>query len=166
MDIILPLVAEREPTVLRKPGQRPLHYPPVPPQLFRTFHALSGYASVDATFLERLRTLLIVVGFVGVQLRGTLPYCWSRYEKARLGPRNRGRGRLCGKRHNHGVRQRNGPPGQPLFGINTNNGGRIVIFAGGLPLMCNIEVIGAIGVSGGIVDQDQEVTQTGVAAFE
>ncbi|MBA2442646.1 MAG: heme-binding protein, partial [Rubrobacter sp.] len=26
-------------------------------------------------------------------------------------------------------------PGQPLFGINTTNGGRIVIFDGGIPLM-------------------------------
>lgn len=32
--------------------------------------------------------------------------------------------------------------------------------------MCDVEVIGAIGVSGDTVDQDQEVTQAGVAAFE
>ncbi len=57
-------------------------------------------------------------------------------------------------------------PGQPLFGINTTNGGRIVIFAGGLPLTRDGEVVGAIGVSGGTVDQDQEVAQAGVAAFE
>ncbi len=57
-------------------------------------------------------------------------------------------------------------PGQPLFGINTTNGGRIVIFAGGLPLVRDGEVVGAIGVSGGTVDQDQEVAEAGVAAFE
>ena len=56
-------------------------------------------------------------------------------------------------------------PGQPLFGINTTNGGRIVIFAGGIPLMRGGEVIGAIGVSGGTVDEDEEVAEAGVAAL-
>ena len=56
-------------------------------------------------------------------------------------------------------------PGQPLFGINTTNGGRIVIFAGGIPLMRDGEVVGAIGVSGGTVDEDHEVGEAGVAAF-
>lgn len=56
-------------------------------------------------------------------------------------------------------------PGQPLFGINTTNGGRIVIFAGGIPLVRDDEVVGAIGVSGGTVDQDHEVAEAGVAAF-
>ena len=56
-------------------------------------------------------------------------------------------------------------PGQPLFGINTTNGGRIVIFAGGIPLMRDGEVAGAIGVSGGTVDEDHEVAEAGVAAF-
>ena len=56
-------------------------------------------------------------------------------------------------------------PGQPLFGINTTNGGRVVIFAGGGPLMRDGEVIGAIGVSGGTVDEDEEVAEAGVAAL-
>ena len=56
-------------------------------------------------------------------------------------------------------------PGQPLFGINTTNGGRIVIFAGGIPLMRGDELVGAIGVSGGTVDEDHEVAEAGVAAF-
>ncbi len=56
-------------------------------------------------------------------------------------------------------------PGQPLFGINTTNGGRIVIFAGGIPLMRDGEVIGAVGVSGGTVDEDEEVAEAGVAAL-
>ncbi len=56
-------------------------------------------------------------------------------------------------------------PGQPLFGINTTNGGRIVIFAGGVPLTRDGEVIGAIGVSGGTVDEDEEVAEAGVAAL-
>ena len=57
-------------------------------------------------------------------------------------------------------------PGQPLFGVNTTNGGRVVTFAGGLPLMRDGEVVGAIGVSGGSVDQDEEVAEAGVAAFQ
>ena len=56
-------------------------------------------------------------------------------------------------------------PGQPLFGINTTNGGRIVIFAGGIPLMRDGGVIGAVGVSGGTVDEDEEVAEAGVAAL-
>ena len=56
-------------------------------------------------------------------------------------------------------------PGQPLFGVNTTNGGRIVIFAGGIPLMRDGEGVGAIGVSGGTPDEDHEVAEAGVAAF-
>ena len=56
-------------------------------------------------------------------------------------------------------------PGQPLFGINTTNGGRIVIFAGGIPLMRDGELVGAVGVSGGTPDEDHEVGEAGVAAF-
>ena len=56
-------------------------------------------------------------------------------------------------------------PGGPLFGINTTNGGRIVIFAGGIPLRRDGGVVGAIGVSGGTVDEDEEVAEAGVAAF-
>ena len=57
-------------------------------------------------------------------------------------------------------------PGQPLFGLNTTNEGRVVIFAGGIPLERDGEVVGAIGVSGGSVDQDQEVAEAGVGAFQ
>ena len=56
-------------------------------------------------------------------------------------------------------------PGQPLYGLETTNNGRVVNVAGGIPLMRDGEVAGAIGVSGGTVDQDQEVAEAGVAAF-
>lgn len=56
-------------------------------------------------------------------------------------------------------------PGQPLFGIEASNRGRIIIFPGGIPLRANGSVVGAIGVSGGSVEQDQEVAQAGAAAF-
>lgn len=56
-------------------------------------------------------------------------------------------------------------PGQPLFGIHASNHGRIIIFAGGIPVSANDTVAGAIGVSGGTVDQDQQVAEAGAAAF-
>jgi len=55
--------------------------------------------------------------------------------------------------------------GKSLFGINASNNGRIIIFAGGIPLKEGEKVVGAIGVSGGSVEQDQEVAEAGVAAF-
>lgn len=55
--------------------------------------------------------------------------------------------------------------GEPLFGINTTNSGRVVIFAGGIPLERDGAVVGAIGVSTGTVEQDQEVAEAGAAAF-
>ena len=56
-------------------------------------------------------------------------------------------------------------PGQPLYGINTTHGGRIVIFGGGIPLVRDGEVLGAVGVSGGTPDQDQQCAEAGAAAF-
>ena len=56
-------------------------------------------------------------------------------------------------------------PGQPLFGIHASNQGRIIVFPGGVPLKANGTVVGAIGVSGGTVDQDQQVAEAGAAAF-
>lgn len=56
-------------------------------------------------------------------------------------------------------------PGQPLYGLETTNNGRVVNFAGGIPLMRDGNVAGAVGVSGGTVDQDQQVAEAGVAAF-
>lgn len=55
--------------------------------------------------------------------------------------------------------------GQPLYGINTTNSGRVIVFAGGIPLVRGGEVVGAIGVSTGTVEQDQAVAEAGVAAF-
>jgi uncharacterized protein GlcG (DUF336 family) len=55
-------------------------------------------------------------------------------------------------------------PGQPLYGFAEAAGGRIVPFGGGLPLVLGDEVVGAIGISGGSVDQDQEIAAAGAAA--
>jgi uncharacterized protein GlcG (DUF336 family) len=56
-------------------------------------------------------------------------------------------------------------PGGPLYGIEAGNDGRVIVFAGGIPLTVGGRIVGAIGVSGGTVDQDQEVAEAGVAAF-
>lgn len=44
-------------------------------------------------------------------------------------------------------------------------GGRLVVFPGGIPLVRDGEIVGAIGVSTGTVEQDQEVAEAGAAAF-
>ncbi len=59
----------------------------------------------------------------------------------------------------------NSQPGQQFFGIHASNGGRVMIFAGGLPLKKGGVVVGAIGVSGGSGAQDQSVAEAGAAAF-
>jgi uncharacterized protein GlcG (DUF336 family) len=56
-------------------------------------------------------------------------------------------------------------PGQQFFGIHGSNNGRVMIFAGGIPLQRNGSVVGAIGVSGGSGDQDQAVAIAGVTVF-
>lgn len=56
-------------------------------------------------------------------------------------------------------------PNQPLFGIHASNQGQLIVFAGGIPLESGGEIIGAIGVSGGSVEQDHEVAEAGVAAL-
>src|SRR6202046_1737661 len=40
--------------------------------------------------------------------------------------------------------------GDQFFGIHASNGGRVMIFAGGVPLKRGGEVVGAVGVSGGL----------------
>jgi len=56
-------------------------------------------------------------------------------------------------------------PGGPLYGIEASNDGNLIVFAGGIPLTARGRVVGAIGVSGGSIEQDQEVAEAGAAAF-
>jgi uncharacterized protein GlcG (DUF336 family) len=55
--------------------------------------------------------------------------------------------------------------GDQFFGIHASNHGRVMIFAGGIPLKRGGIVVGAIGVSGGMGKQDQAVAEAGVEAF-
>ena len=56
-------------------------------------------------------------------------------------------------------------PGGQFFGIHVSNQGRVMIFAGGIPLKRDGKVVGAIGVSGGSGAQDHAVAEAGAAAF-
>lgn len=55
--------------------------------------------------------------------------------------------------------------GGQFFGIHASNDGRIMIFAGGIPLKRNGKIVGAIGVSGGSGEQDHTVAEAGASAF-
>ncbi len=60
----------------------------------------------------------------------------------------------------------NSQPGCQFYGIHVSNIGRIMIFAGGIPLKFNGKIVGAIGVSSGSEVQDVTVAEASVAAFE
>jgi len=55
--------------------------------------------------------------------------------------------------------------GNQFFGIHASNDGKVMIFAGGIPLKRGGKVIGAIGVSGGSGDQDHAVAEAGAVSF-
>ena len=73
MDVVAPLIANCEPAVLRKPGQCALHNPPVTSQLLAALYALSCYTALYPALSQGSFALFVVVGFVGMQLLGTLP---------------------------------------------------------------------------------------------
>ena len=56
-------------------------------------------------------------------------------------------------------------PGGQFFGIHASNGGRVMIFAGGIPLKRDGRVVGAVGVSGGSGKQDHEVAEAAAKAL-
>lgn len=56
-------------------------------------------------------------------------------------------------------------PGAPLFGIERSNGGQVVIFGGGLPVMFDDQIVGAVGASAGSVEQDIAVAGAATAAI-
>jgi len=59
---------------------------------------------------------------------------------------------------------RNSQPGDQFFGIHVSNHTRVMIFAGGIPIKMNGQIVGAVGVSGGSGEQDQAVAEAVVAA--
>ena len=56
-------------------------------------------------------------------------------------------------------------PGAEFYGYDSLAGGRMVVFAGGMPLERDGVLVGAIGVSGGSAEEDQRAVDAAVAAF-
>jgi uncharacterized protein GlcG (DUF336 family) len=56
-------------------------------------------------------------------------------------------------------------PGAEFYGYDSLAGGRMVVFAGGMPLLRDGVLVGAIGVSGGSSDEDQRAADAAVASF-
>ena len=55
--------------------------------------------------------------------------------------------------------------GEPLFGIQESNAGKVVIFGGGVPIISEGNIVGAVGTSAGTVEQDIEVAEAAIAAL-
>lgn len=55
--------------------------------------------------------------------------------------------------------------GVQFFGIHASNHGRVMVFAGGVPLKSDGKIVGAVGVSGGSGEQDHTVAEAGAMAF-
>ncbi len=60
----------------------------------------------------------------------------------------------------------NSQSGDQFFGIHVSNGGRVMIFAGGVPLYRGGEVIGAVGVSGSTGKNDHAVAEAAAKGYE
>ena len=56
-------------------------------------------------------------------------------------------------------------PGAEFYGYDSLAGGRMVVFAGGMPLERAGVLVGAVGVSGGSAEEDQRAVAAAVAAF-
>jgi uncharacterized protein GlcG (DUF336 family) len=56
-------------------------------------------------------------------------------------------------------------PGAEFYGYESIGRGRTIVFAGGMPLTRNDVLVGAVGVSGGSVVQDESAVDAAVAAF-
>jgi len=55
-------------------------------------------------------------------------------------------------------------PGGPDWGFTTTTGGRVVVYAGGLPILEDGRLIGGLGVSGGTARQDEACGRAALAA--
>lgn len=57
-------------------------------------------------------------------------------------------------------------PGGDVYGLDTTDNGRVVVFGGGFPVERDGDVVGAIGASGADVSEDMEIAKAGLGAFE
>lgn len=56
-------------------------------------------------------------------------------------------------------------PGKPLYGIQHSNSEKVVIFGGGIPVVVDDRIVGAVGTSAGTVEQDIAVAEAAIAAL-
>ena len=56
-------------------------------------------------------------------------------------------------------------PGKPLFGVQESNAGNVVIFGGGVPVVLDGTIVGAVGASASTVEQDIAVAEAAIAAL-
>jgi uncharacterized protein GlcG (DUF336 family) len=55
--------------------------------------------------------------------------------------------------------------GKPLFGIQESNAGKVIIFGGGVPVVLDGTIVGAVGASAGTVEQDIAVAEAAITAL-
>lgn len=56
-------------------------------------------------------------------------------------------------------------PGESLYGLQLTNNCRIIPFGGGLPIIEDEQVVGAVGVSGGSVEEDMAIAKAAAEVF-
>jgi len=54
---------------------------------------------------------------------------------------------------------RNAQPGGPFYSIENSQQRPMILFAGGAPIICDGRTLGAVGVSGGSLDEDETIAQ-------
>ena len=57
-------------------------------------------------------------------------------------------------------------PDQTFYGVDKLDGGKIIIFGGGIPLKVDGKIVGGLGISGGTGEQDHDLAVFGEAAFQ
>lgn len=56
-------------------------------------------------------------------------------------------------------------PGGPFYGMETSHRQPLVVFGGGVPVTRNGQVVGAVGVAGGMIPDDEAVAETVAGAL-
>jgi uncharacterized protein GlcG (DUF336 family) len=56
-------------------------------------------------------------------------------------------------------------PGKPLYGIQHSNDRKLVLLGGGVPVVIDGQIVGAIGASAGTVEQDTLVVEAAIGAL-
>ena len=56
-------------------------------------------------------------------------------------------------------------PGKTFYGVDKLDGGKIVIFGGGIPLKSGDTIIGGLGISGGTGKEDHSLAEYGLTVL-